>query len=196
MLTKRSPNFRGDLHFGSRNAPLTFTLRSKFYSVTIQMELLQRYFHMLPFVFSTSILQNETCQSHFLDGLLKEPGSGDKSNMSVWHSSNSLIRTCTRLLLVMRPLWSSQKDRISSAERPPNLYKTVYMVWTNGNNKYWQVRYEHSPYLRHIDTRTIHGASKTSSLSRRGRRINPYVKSGHLFFYLHYTRKELVCSFL
>ena len=59
----------------------TFTLRLKFYSVTIQMKLLQRYFHMVPFVFSTSILQNETCQSHFLDGVL--PGSGDKSNMSV-----------------------------------------------------------------------------------------------------------------
>lgn len=52
MLTKRSPNFRGALHFGSRNAPpLTFTLRSKFYSVTIQMKLLQRHFHMVPFVF-------------------------------------------------------------------------------------------------------------------------------------------------
>ena len=169
-----------------------------FYSVTIQMKLLQRYFHMVPFVFKYKYFTKWNL-SVALSWWFTERAWFRWQIKYVCLTLLKLIKTVirsTRLLLVMRPLWSSQKDRISSAERPPNLYKTVYMVWTNGNNKYWQVRYEHSPYLRHIDTRTVHRASKTRSLSRRRRRINPYVKSGHLVFYLHYTRKEPVCSFL
>ena len=161
------------------------------------MKLLQRYFHMVPFVFKYKYFTKWNL-SVALCWWFTERAWFRWQLKYVCLTLLKLIKTVirsTRLLLVMRPLWSSQKDRISSAKRPPNLYKTVYMVWTNGNNKYWQVRYEHSPYLRHIDTRTVHRASKTSSLSRRGRRINPYVKSGHLFFYLHYNRKEPVCSF-
>ena len=118
MLTKRSPYFRAAPHFGSRNAPLTFTLRSKFYSVTIQMKLLQRYFHMVPFVFKYKYFTKWNL-SVALCWWFTERAWFRWQLKYVCLTLLKLIKTVirsTRLLLVMRPLWSSQKDRISSAE--------------------------------------------------------------------------------